>query len=486
VLYPVRVGLLAMAIVATAQGQDAPGPTAARPCPAIGPSIGLGSLKQGCSAQVQQEVSGASNSAAEAVATPATLWQIKSNINEGDAAYDSYDGFPYSFIRNNVQIDSRDSHNCTKDNCYTPPQPGMPDATYCGIRVVYTATGNAHDKVFTALNSSYWNFNENTVGKILTDGTNRFYNPRTGTYDPYIMYFGAQQLTKGGYICAHSGEGYATSTDGWNFTQASTTGPLLPGCDSVPCTNTDFLCSYFPCDPSPSKMWWTGSEMFAPMILQRDSGNLYAPILVLTVDFRNPCAIYDDCVNPSGLCWPDNPTNSGTATYVLKSSDGLNWSRDTDYNGNGEDGRISANGIDSTSPCYQSAWLFNVDLAYDPPHDDWYMTRSFADAKYPPASPYGTCSAGSLPDRIQLYKAHSNAGVFYGPWTLLFDGGCTNFEGAAALGFQPDAASIVHDGAGNVVFDTRGNVTLVMSTSSGSQGGCGVSAYPEHRVIVGP
>ena len=296
------------------------------------------------------------------------------------------------------------------------------------------------------------------------------------------MYFGSQQLKKGPYTCAKSGWGYATGNDGWNFTQASTTSALLPGCENVPCTTTNWLCNYWPCGPAASKVWWTGAEIVSPMILQRDNGNLYAPILTFTIDYRNPCAPQNDCINPSGLCWPDNVLNAGTATYVLKSTNGISWSRFTANNGNGEDGRISSVGIDTVTPCYKAAWLINIDMAYDPVGEDWYMTRSYADSYYPPGNNpgAGACYPGNLPNRVQLYRTQGDVGVYYGPWTLLFDGGCAN------LGYQPDAASIMHDGAGNVVFSAQGRVTLMISSSSGSACGNPSVQAPAHRVLVGP
>jgi hypothetical protein len=158
----------------------------------------------------------------------------------------------------------------------------------------------------------------------------------------------------------------------------------------------------------------------------------------------------------------------------LKSGDGINWSR---YQvANGEEGRLSHKGIDTIRPCWSAAWLENVDMAYDPVGGDFYMTRSYPDRYYYRQG----CSPATLPDRVQLYKAHGMNGIFNGPWQLLYDAGCE-------VGYPIDSATIAHDGRGNAQIGTNGSVTLMVNASGTSPGyGCPVTRDPVHRVVVGP
>ncbi len=394
-------------------------------------------------------------------------WRIYSKIGEGEADA-AYFGFPHQMQRGSYSLTTYNSTSC--------PPPACPDGDCGGVGIDAGPGGQA---VFGAPDSSYWNFQTSAVGKILYDGTNRFYNPRTGFTYPFIMYFTSQQLPKPVnnqiFYCGNNGFGAAYSFDGINFVEGPTT-PQLSDCNPIEgppgqftCSNADYWCGAWPCDTGFPRHSWTTAEILAQFIWAVDNKYYAAAFLYNSPNFA-------DCSTETSFCYGSDPSHSGTSTWILQSNDGLNWSR---YSiDNGDNGRLSRVGIDNGRTCYNAAWLFNVDIAYDPAGQDFYMTRAYA-------SNYGNypCGPEKLPDRIQLYKTHAAAGLFYGPWELLLDGGCEN------LGYPMDSASIVHDGTGNVIKGVNGEITLLVSSSLGYstyQNACAIAPWPRYRVVVGP
>lgn len=425
------------------------------------------------SAQLEPEIEVPLETGIEEVdAVPLSLWHVVSITAEADTNM-AYDGFPYRIVDGTLVLTSKNVQNCPHDACW----PGALSSS-CGIGIQYTVGTTTYQTVFSAPNSSYWNYEYNTVGKALSDGTNRFWNPLQGRYDPWVLYFASQQLTgAGGVTCAHSGWGWATSPNGYQFYPASQTKAPLDTCDNLPCTNRpNFWCTQFatpPCAADGSA--YAGPEIFSPLILPSDSNHLYAAAFVNTNHSdptNHPGNLWFDCppTYETGLCWPSNPSASGTSAYILKSSDSVTWAR---YTGVTPSGKISSSGIDSTTPCYHAAWLINVDLASDQQHVNWYLTRSYA-------TDYGQgCTPATLPNHVQLYQTQGDVGVYYGPWSLLIDLSCST------LGFQPDAATIVQDKKGQAVLDGAGRVTLMVSQSS-SGGACARTSYRRYKVVVGP
>jgi hypothetical protein len=369
-------------------------------------------------------------------------WHIITNT--ADSTTDTaWNGFGYRLIKG--------SHNVTSYNSTAVPTTtcaGFTDHDTLGIQSLIS--GQMFISHFFAPSSSYWHFQVSAVGKVLYDSGNLFLNPRTGTTYPYRMYFASQAIGN----CGHNGEGTAYSTDGLTFSEGPTTAMI---------DSDTFYCNQFTSCP-------LANEIFSPLLWSVDN-NYYAAVPLV-----NPSGLAD-CTKYTDWCYPTDPTHAGTATYVLQSTNGLAWTR---YNiANGDYGRISRSGIDATSPCYHAAWLLNVDWAYEPVGQDFYMTRSFA-------SNYGgSCSPGKLPDRVQVYKAHGAVGVFYGPWQLLIDLGCSTSGTVKGLGFQPDSATIIHDGHGNVVLGGGGSIGLIVNASSNTTV-CGAAPSKRYAVYVGP
>ncbi len=322
---------------------------------------------------------------------------------------------------------------------------------------------------FYVPNASYFNYQNTAVPHLLYD-VNGFINPANQHTFSFRLYFMSQELESG---CANAGVGTAYSNDGIHF-EPGPTAAAIPDCDPVgtpsTCSKPDFYCTYWPCSGSNPRTNWTTAEIVSPFRWDMDGQYYMAAFLFWFPDLSN-------CTVETGLCWPSNPKKNGTNAWFLQSADGLNWHRYVVNNG--DQGRISRVGINTISSCYGSAWLINMDIAYDPVGQDFYMTRAIA-------SSYGTvaCGPGKLPDVVELYRAHGIAGVFNGPWVQLAALGCAN------LGAQPDSASIVKDGHGNVVWSGN-NLTLLVSNSGGyglppSQNACAISGYPRFRVVVGP
>jgi len=406
-------------------------------------------------------------------------WHIRSVTHEGNIATDGYDGFPYSFHRAPYDVTTYLSNTITPtDACNNPnsnPNPDSGIASFVSLYGGYTYyTGN-----FGAPDSTYYDFQNHSVGKVLYDGSSRFHNPRDGNNYPFIMYFGvdSQCTTKNGW-------GTAYSRDGASYVNGPKTPMILEPHHGSTSADPIWWCGHgWPCDTSMPRYWWSSGEIIAPFIY---TDNLaYAPAMVYNTEGGFAGCTYENslCYAPPGqACWQGSPQNvvpcdpghAGTATYVLQSTDGYSWSK---YHGASGETRFSSYGIETAHPCYQAAWLINIDLAYDPVGNDWYMTRSYA-------SGYNSnCRPEKAPDHIELYKTHDVVGLFYGPWTLLFDGGCAN------LSFQPDSASILHDGKGNVVFGPGGSLTLLVSSSAGDAlvgTACPLSSYPRHRIVVAP
>ncbi len=388
-------------------------------------------------------------------AVHAQSWRIYS-VTSQPGPNIGWSGFPYRFNRYIYNITTYNSGVCDPDRC---PGEGLAKACSIGIRQLYG--GGFLQSYFYAPNDTYWDYQAHSVGKILYDGTNRFRNPAEPPGSPLYKFF---MMFASSEPCGRNGYGTAFSQNGLTFVHGQQANPLLAECDDVPCTTFNWWCDNgWPCDTASPRQWWTSAEILAP--LTYTDGNMYAAGAL----FIRPNA--GDCSQENSLCWPTNPLHAGTAAYLLRSPDGITWSRV--YEPNGEYGRITKAGIDTARPCYGAAWLINLDLAYEPGTDYFYMTRSYA-------TDYGeTCDPGKLPDRIQLYRTRGASGVFYGPWELLFDGGCYN------LGFQPDSASIVHDGVGNALVGGDGSIQLMIS-SSHDPAVCTVSPYPYHTVVVGP
>jgi hypothetical protein len=293
-----------------------------------------------------------------------------------------------------------------------------------------------------------------------------FKNPEDGRLYPFMMFNESQYLIEAnGTLCGHNSFGSSFSTDGFHFTE--TKNALIRQCDTNPgqlCLGEDWFCDNgFPCSASgpQGRQWWTVSEIISPIFY---TDNKFYALTFAYYNNPNTSLTFADCSQDDSLCYPTNPLHGGTMTYVLSSPDGITWSR--------YPGKISSAGIDHTSPCYGASWLINVDWAYDPPADDFYITRSYS------SNYAGSCQPSTLPDHVQLYKVHGMQGLFSGTWTLLFDGSCSN------LGFQPDSAEIVHDGLGRVVHGANGSVTLMISSSTG--GACGLSDVAIHDVVVSP
>jgi hypothetical protein len=404
-----------------------------------------------------------------AAAGPATPWHLYSQSHQlrSDAAYA---GFPYQLISYPYDVTTYNSGACTPDACFTND---ISSSCSIGVRQIYAGAINNLGH-FTAPDSTYWDFQLHGAGKVLySGGTPRFRNPLNGVSYPFVMYFGSELLgAPCGGTCAHSGLGTAYSSDGLNFVEGQHAAPLIGTCDLPPgqsgCTNYNWWCDHgWPCDTATPRRWWTDSEIASPLFFT--DNKLY----LASLEFLRGKS---DCVEEDDLCWPTNPLHAGTATYVLQSTDGVNWSRYMEPNG--DFGRFARLGIDTSTPCYHAAWLINVDWAYDPIGDDFYMTRSYASDAAAANDPVSGCAPSTLPDHVQLYKTHGSVGLFYGPWQLLFDGGC------ATLGYQPDSASILHDGRGNAVLGTGGSITLLVSSSHGSV--CGRSPFQYHSVVIGP
>lgn len=371
-----------------------------------------------------------------------------------------YDGFPSRFVYSVYNTTVVNGHQCSQ-SCLTPPPNGSLD-----IYQVYEA-GVFNQSALCAPSSSYWDYQVHGVGKMFF-GQNRmsFKNPENGQLYPFVLFSESQYLLNSdGSACGNNAFGSSFSTDGVRFTE--TKAALIRQCNTNPgqlCAGTDWFCDHgFPCSAAgpQGRQWWTIAEIISPIVYT--DNNFYA-LTFLYYNNPDPNLTYADCSQEDSLCYPANPLHGGTNAYVLSSSDGITWSR--------YPGKISSAGIDHTSPCYKSSWLINVDWAYDPAADDFYMTRSYS------TSYQGSCTPATLPDHIQLYKVHGYQGLFSGTWTLLFDGGCSN------LGFQPDSAEIVHDGLGRVVHGAGGSVTLMMGASTG--GACGLSSSAIHQVEVAP
>jgi hypothetical protein len=167
--------------------------------------------------------------------------------------------------------------------------------------------------------------------------------------------------------------------------------------------------------------------------------------------------------------------NNRTLAYLLKSTDGVNWSRADGY------GLLNLAGIvwptltDGTWQTVHGPWLVNISIAYDPATQYVYMTRAYASNT--------TCSnsPGSYPDRVQVYRTRNTqpsckgaCAMLYVGWDLLIDIGCnSSYSYQQPLNIAPDAAQIRHDGLGNVLYNSWGGITLVVSSSEVS---CGINA----------
>jgi hypothetical protein len=409
-----------------------------------------------------------------ATPTSAQSWSVRSHASEGSSSTDGYFGFPFSLHQNTIDMTTYNSNICYYPNSCDP--------SYCSSIGIDTG-GYIYAGDFFAASSSNWDFQNHTVGKVLTRGFNSFRNPSDGNLYKFLMYFASQSID----LCSdHTGWGTAYSYNGANNWVEGSQLPALADCSWPSPCYTNWYCEHgWPCDNHYPKQWWTTAEMVAPFysaapFYSTPAGTFLAPFMSFIAPGAPPCnpdpclppeSYFADCSHDNSLCFPGNPAQGGTLAYVLQSTDGYTWSNWVGPNG---EKKFSSSGIDATSPCYHAAWLINLDVAYDVSADDFYMTRSYASNFYQGAD----CTPISLPDHVQLYKTHSASGLFHGTWTLLFDGGCSN------LGFQPDSASILHDGMGGVVFGDGGTITLMIGASNGAA--CSQSPYPRHRVVVGP
>src|SRR5215470_19214913 len=102
----------------------------------------------------------------------AQSWSVKSITGEGDSTNDAYDGFPYSLHQYPYDITSFNSRICSlPDACWPSHKSKNTYACSIGINETFNSishyTGN-----FEAPSSLYSDFQNHTVGKILTRGFN--------------------------------------------------------------------------------------------------------------------------------------------------------------------------------------------------------------------------------------------------------------------------------------------------------------------------
>jgi hypothetical protein len=175
---------------------------------------------------------------------------------------------------------------------------------------------------------------------------------------------------------------------------------------------------------------------------------------------------------------------SDSFAYLLGSNTAYSWTML---------GEVSSSGLvyppetcpGSSGPNPYGPHLLNVSVAYDPATTNVYMTRSYATQS---DNPYN----GPLPNRIQVYRVSGGGnGALHGTWQLLIDIGCFSTQPYQVQGVnvRPDAAQIVHDGLGNVVFFNGNQIKLEIGTNGQKNDGgdcfptAGIGTY---EVLIGP
>ncbi len=183
-----------------------------------------------------------------------------------------------------------------------------------------------------------------------------FRNPDNGLYYPFAMF----HMSQASACLPSSGSlgsiGMDFSNDGLSWT-AYSGNPVL--------NDPQWAALGFqppePCGPSPNASNCSSVEKSSIVLL---NGTFY---MAATVANRSPG--YEDSIQCN---------NNRTLAYLLKSTDGVNWTR---ADGNGllnVTGIVWPTAMDGTWQTVHGPWLVNISIAYDPATQYVYMTRTYA------------------------------------------------------------------------------------------------------------